>query len=117
MSGESILYIHYDPDLADIRQQLVNRLGYEVVSAMGSGEARQIARTRRFDLIILGHAAPDEERRKMANWLRANLPGVPVLALCPTPFQAVDYGDYQADAHNPDAWLAMAEEALAKKKG
>ena len=117
MSGESILYIHYDPELADIRQQLVNRLGYEVISAMGSASARRTARTRRFDLVIVGHAAPEEERRRMANWLKANLPGVPVLALCPAPFQTVDYGDYQADAHNPDAWISMVEEALAGKKG
>lgn len=117
MSGESILYIHYDPELADIRQQVVNRLGYEVTSALGSASARQLAKTRHFDLVIIGHAAPEEERRRMANWLKANLPGVPVLALCPDPFQTVDYGDYQADAHNPDAWLAMVEEALARKKG
>lgn len=116
MSGGSILYIHYDPDLAGIRQQVVNRFGYEVSSATGSDEARRMARTRRFDLVILGHAAPEEERRRMANWLKANLPGVPVLALCPAPFQTVDYGDYQADAHNPDAWMSMVEEALAKKK-
>lgn len=117
MSGGSILYIHYDPELADIRQQLVNRLGYEVTSAMGSAATRQMAKTRGFDLVILGHAAPEEERRRMANWLKANLPGVPVVALCPDPFQTVDYGDYQADAHNPDAWIAIVEEALARKKG
>lgn len=116
MSGPSILYIHYDPGLADIREQLVSRLGYEVVSVVGSPAARRMARTRRFDLVIVGHAGPDEERRRIAQWIKANLPRVPVLALCPAPFQAVDYGDYQADTHNPDAWLRLVQEVLSKKK-
>ncbi|HLX75027.1 MAG TPA: hypothetical protein VKR26_09835 [Terriglobales bacterium] len=42
--------------------------------------------------------------------------GVPVLALCPAAFKTVDYGDYQADAHNPDAWLSLVEEVLSKRK-
>lgn len=116
MSGESVLYVNYDPGMADIRQQLVSRLGYKVVSVVGSPAARRMAKTRHFDLVIVGHAGSSKERRGLAEWLKANLRGVPVLALCPAPFQTVDYGDYQADAHNPDAWLSLAQEVLSKKK-
>jgi DNA-binding NtrC family response regulator len=116
VNGASVLNVNYDPGLLDIREQLVSRLGYEVVSVLGSAAARRTAKTRHFDLVIIGHAAPDEERRRLAQWLKSNLPGVPVLALCPAPFQGVDYGDYQADAHNPDAWLALVQEVLGKKK-
>jgi CheY-like chemotaxis protein len=115
VSAARILYINYDPGLADFRDQLLRRLGYEVVSVVGSPAGRRMARSRPFDLAIVGFAAPQEERRRMARWLKANLPGVPVLALCPAPFQAVDYGDYQADAHNPEAWVRLAQEALGKK--
>ncbi len=116
MSGERILYVNYDPGMADIRRQLVSRFGYEVVSVVGSPAARRMARTRHFDLVIVGHAGPREERRRMAQWLKTNMAGVPVLALCPAAFKTVDYGDYQADAHNPDAWLSLVEEVLSKRK-
>ena len=116
MSRGSILYVNYDPRMADIRRQLVSRFGYEVVSVVGSPAARRMARTRHFDLVIVGHAGPGEERRRMVHWLKANMAGVPVLALCLAPFQTVDYGDYQADAHTPEAWLSLAQEVLSKKK-
>lgn len=116
MNGGSVLYINYDRGLADFREQLVSRLGFQVVSVMGNAGARRMARTRQFDLVIVGHAAPDDERRRMAQWVKANLPHLPVLALCPAPFQAVDYGDYQADAHNPEAWLGLVQEVLSKAK-
>ena len=115
MSGGGVLYINYDPGLADMREQVLSRLGYEVVSVVGSTAARRMARTRVFDLVVVGHSAPEEERRGMAHWLKENLPGIPVLALCPAPFQGVDYGDYQADAHNPDAWVRLVQEVLSKK--
>lgn len=116
MSGGSILYINFDPSLADFREHLLSRLGYETVSVIGGPAGRRTAKTRHFDLVIIGHAAPEDERRRLAEWLKANLPGVPVLALCPAPFQAVEYGDYQADAHHPDAWVRVVQEALARKK-
>lgn len=116
MNSKTILYIHYDPGLAEFRELVVGRLGYDVVSVVGSAAGRRQAKTRHFDLFIIGHAAPDAERRAMAEWLKANVPGVPVLALCPEPFHAVDYGDYRADAHNPDAWLHLVQEILGKKR-
>lgn len=117
MNSETILYIHYDAGLAEFRELIVGRLGYHVVSVVGSAAARRRAKAQHFDLFIVGHAAPYEERRALAEWLKTNVPGVPVLALCPAPFHAVDYGDYRADAHNPDAWLRLVQEVLEKKRG
>lgn len=116
MAAEHILYIHYDASLVGIRELFVSKFGCEVTSVLGNNAAKSMAKRGAFRLFIVGHAAPYKERRAMAEWLKANVPAVPVLALCPTPFEAVDYADYQVDAHNPEAWVDLVREVLEGQK-
>ncbi len=60
-----ILSVSYDHSLLTKRRVSLERLGYEVISAEGFADAVS-HRNERFDLIILGHTIPRDEKRIIA---------------------------------------------------
>jgi DNA-binding NtrC family response regulator len=65
-----ILNISYDASLLRTREELLKSQGFEVVSALGFDAALQAAKTHRYDLAIIGHSIPREEKRKLADEMK-----------------------------------------------
>jgi short-subunit dehydrogenase involved in D-alanine esterification of teichoic acids len=55
-------------------------------------------------LFIVGHAAPEQTRKEMVDWLKAKYPNVKVLALNP-PNQQLPDADYNVVQNGPEKWL------------
>jgi hypothetical protein len=77
-----VFQIAYDNGLAPARTEVLRRHGYEVVSVIGNEAAKLILSLRqRCDVFIVGHAAPEEERKEIVAWLKTQYPEVRILAL------------------------------------
>jgi|SRR5215469_16346485 len=102
-----IFQISYDEELGARRAELLRSHGYGVISVIGNEAAKVLLGSpQRYDLFIIGHAAPQETRREMAYWLKAEYPTVRILALNP-PNQQVLGADYNMPQNGPENWLPI----------
>lgn len=77
-----ILSVSYDETLLVTRHKILESRGYEVTSALGIRDAvQQCSSDTPFDLFILGHSIPHEEKEALIYHFRANRPSTPVVAL------------------------------------
>ena len=75
-----ILSISLDEELLAARQKVLEAEGHSVVSACGFREAVQRSRPD-FDLIVVGHTFPPDEKRRIIQELRKRGCQAPVLGL------------------------------------
>ena len=102
-----IFQISYDEELGLRRAELLRSRGYGVISVIGNEAAKVLLSSpQRYDLFIIGHAAPEETRREMVDWLKTESPNVKVLALNP-PNQEVLAADYNVRQNGPENWLPI----------
>lgn len=74
-----ILSVSKDKSLLESREMLLRECGYDVTSAYGACEGIEHCTTK-FDLLIIGHTMPNEEKRALVTAFRAHN-SAPVLAL------------------------------------
>jgi hypothetical protein len=107
-----IFQIAYDEDLGFRRAELLRSRGYAVISVIGNQAARLLLRSiEQYDLFIVGHAAPEDARRDIVNWLKAQYTRVRILALNP-PNQRVLSADYNVRQNGPENWLPIVTQLL-----
>ena len=102
-----IFQIAYTDRLRDERTELLRRLGYGIISVIGNEAAKVLLSAMQhadIALFIVGHAAPEQMRKEMVEWLKAKYPNVKVLALNP-PYQQLPDADYNAVQNGPEKWL------------
>jgi hypothetical protein len=110
-----VFQIAYDQHRLVTRAELLRHSGYEVVSVVGNEAAKVVLSTQEqyCNLFIVGHAAPEETRKEMVDWLKAKYPNVRILALNPTDHQLAG-ADYNAHYFNgPNQWLSIVEGVVA----
>jgi len=102
-----IFQIAYDEDLGFRRAELLRSRGYGVISVVGNQAAKVLlSSNQHYDLFIVGHSAPEETRREIVGWLKAEYPKVKILALN-SPHQRVLRADYNVRQNGPDTWLPI----------
>jgi hypothetical protein len=112
-TSKHIFQITYDEEAGVQRAELLKARGYSVVSVIGNDAAKvALSSIQDYDLFMVGHAAPEETRREIVAWLRANYPGVKILALNP-PNQQVLGADYNGRQNRPEAWLPIVSQQLS----
>lgn len=102
-----IFQIAYTDRLRNERAELLRRLGYGIISVIGNEAAKILLSAMRhadLALFIVGHAAPEQTRKEMVDWLKAKYPNVTVLALNP-PDQQLPGADYNVVQNGPEKWL------------
>lgn len=108
-----VFQVAYDEELALQSTQLLKSHGYIAMSVIGNEAAKVVLSSiQHYDLFIVGHAAPEETRREIVDWLRANYPRVKILALNPLN-QQVPNADYNVPQNAPEGWLAIISQELA----
>jgi DNA-binding response OmpR family regulator len=75
-----ILSITYDQSLAATREMLFTSVGFQVYSASTIDQAIKLCADKKFDLIVIGHCMPMENRRLLVRELRRRC-ATPLLAL------------------------------------
>ncbi|MBT8372281.1 MAG: response regulator, partial [Deltaproteobacteria bacterium] len=81
--SENILFVDDETALLDIGQQMLNRLGYHVITKTSSVEALELfqAKPDKFDLVITDMTMPNMTGDKLAQKMLAIRPDIPVI-LC-----------------------------------
>lgn len=109
-----VFQITYDPNRAPGRAEVLKRHGYEVITVVGNEAAKVIlSMNQDCDLFLVGHAAPEETRREMVEWLRINCPGVRILAVNPLPIRELVGADYNVKINGPETLLPVIASATA----
>ena len=108
-----IFQIAYDVESGLRRAEVLRLRGYGVISVVGNEAAKLLlSSTQRYDLFIVGHAAPEETRREMVAWLKTRYPGVKILALNP-PDQQLSSADFNVCQNGPETWLPIIFQQLS----
>jgi hypothetical protein len=109
-----IFQIAYDERLLATRAAQLETLGHEVSSVIGNEAAKIVLGSRQeYDLFIVGHAAPEETRIEVVDWLKRKYPKARILALNPPDCERLDGADYNVRQNLPGMLLPMVETALS----
>jgi hypothetical protein len=100
--------IGYDERELNVRAEMFRRVGHEVISVLDNEAAKRVlASVQNVDVFVVGHSAPEETRKEMVDWLKANFPKVKVVALIPSASYQVPCADYNIVLSNSDEWLSL----------
>jgi hypothetical protein len=102
-----IFQIAYTERLRSERAELLIHLGYGVISVIGNESAKILLNGIQHTdlaLFIVGHAASEQTRTEMVDWLKAKYPSVRILALNP-PNEQLLRADYNVVQNGPENWL------------
>jgi hypothetical protein len=104
-----VFQIAYTDSLRNMRAELLRHLGYGVISVIGNDAAKVLLKANPHPtvaLFIVGHAAPEQTRKEMVDWLKEKYPNVKILALNP-PNQQLPRADFNVIQNGPEKWLAF----------
>src|ERR1041385_4328019 len=110
----TILSVSYDKSLLHTRQLMLEAQGYRVTSAYGFSEAKKHCAAGSFDLFILGHSIPHEDKKELIALFRAHCPA-PILSLLRDGEQIVDGAEYQASPDDPNRLIEVIEEIIRNR--
>jgi hypothetical protein len=109
-----IFQISYDEDEGLRRVELLKLRGYGVISVIGNDAAKVLlSSVQHYDLFIVGHTAPEEARREIVDWLKAQYPLTKVLILKP-PDQQVPAADFNVP-NEPENWLPIVSTVCERR--
>ncbi len=104
-----ILSISYDQALLHTRELMLSREGFQVESAVGFSAALHACEKGRFDLMIMGHSIPPNDKAAMIKQLRA-VCETPILALRRPNEAPVNGAEYNLDSGDPERFLNYIKE-------
>lgn len=107
-----VFQIAYDEELGIQRAELLRSRGYHVISVVGNEKGKiLLSALQRYSLFIVGHAAPEETRSELVDWLKEKYPSVKILALN-SPDQEVRRADYNVTQNGPELWMPIVTQQL-----
>lgn len=109
-----ILSVSYDALLLRMRHMILENEGYAVLSAHGFENSIEQCKKGEFDLFILGHSIPHEDKFRMVEAFRQACPGPIVSLTRGASEQRVDGADYHIDP-DPEPLLKLVAEITQKK--
>jgi len=99
-----ILSVTYDLSLATTREMLFSSAGFKVSSVFTVGQAIERCAAEEFDLVIVGHSIPLDERKWLLKEVRGSC-ATPVLALRRAGEPPLTDADYTFDSTESPALL------------
>jgi CheY-like chemotaxis protein len=109
-----ILSISYDKALLHTRELMLSREGFEMVSAVGFSAAVEACKKEQFDLVIMGHSIPTQDKTAIIAQLRA-ICDTPILALRRPNEEPLKSAEYNLDPGDPQSFLAYVKEITNHK--
>ena len=112
--AKRILSVSYDEVLLLTRQMLLEKSSYEVTSALGFTKAVAYCQQPGFDLFILGHSIPDDDKLQLIKTFRENCPA-PILSL-ERPGEERVPSDFHASPDDPPRFVKVVDDILAERE-
>ncbi|HKR29035.1 MAG TPA: hypothetical protein VJT08_01080 [Terriglobales bacterium] len=113
--AEHILSISYDEALLRTREMLLRGKEYVVTSGLGFTAAVELCQNADFDLIILGHSIPDQDKRELMRVFLKHC-SCPVLALQRQGETPPEGAHALAFSDDPDSFLRAVHEILRQSQ-
>jgi DNA-binding NtrC family response regulator len=111
-----ILNISYDASLLRTREELLKREGLEVVSVVGFSAALEATRKCQYDLAIIGHSIPRDDKRKLAHEMKICDGHIRILSLRRHDTGPIPEADFSLEAsEGPAALIDMVKRILASQ--
>ena len=100
--------IGYDERELNARAELFRRVGHEVISVPDNEAAKRVlASVQNVDVFVVGHSAPEQTRKEMVDWLKANFTKAKVVALIPSASYQVLRADYNIVLNDGEEWRSL----------
>jgi DNA-binding NtrC family response regulator len=112
--SKRILSVSYDMSLLATRKMLLEQKGYAVENGYGFSKALALCSAGGFDLFILGHSIPYDDKLALIESFRAHCPA-PILSLERHGEHFVPC-DYHASPDDPGKFLETIENVLAGRE-
>lgn len=109
-----ILNVGYDPTLLETRTLVLRAAGYTVESASSVDDAMQRIRAAHFDLVVLCHSMPEQERQRLIWLIRENSSATPVIFVSARAASADRFADLTVD-NSPTGLVSAVEQLLSQK--
>ena len=110
-----ILSVSYDELLLRMRHMILQNESYAVVSTHGFDQSMQQCRKGGFDLFVLGHSIPNQDKRQMVETFRRKC-AAPIISLTRgASEQRVDQADFHMEP-DPETLLKLISEIVKKKR-
>lgn len=106
-----ILSVSYDDILLVTRQMVLEKSGYQVTSALGFTKAVEYCKHSGFDLFILGHSIPDDDKLHLIKTFRETC-SAPLLSL-DRPGEQRIVCDFHASPDDPKKFVEVVDEILS----
>lgn len=113
--SRNILSVSYDENLLTTRGLLLEREGYQVTSALGFTAGLAHCQSTVFDLFVLGHSIPDQDKLELIKAFRAKS-AAPVLSLRRQGERLVDIAEYHAFPDHPGDLLDTVAEIFGHRR-
>jgi DNA-binding response OmpR family regulator len=115
---KTILVASRNPDLADIRKQVLEAAGFRVVPAMDLRVIEKTCKDSQVDLVIIGYSLPAAEKRRVCVECRKYCSLAPVLELydAQPPALAKEARTFIHHSRTPEDFLETVQTILAKSK-
>ena len=103
-----IFQIGYDERELNARAKLFRRVSLEVMSVADNDAAKNVlASIDHVDVFVVGYTAPEQTRKEMVDWLKANFPKVKVVALIPSANCQLPRADCNIVLNDGEGWMAL----------
>ena len=112
--SKRILSVSYDMSLLATRKMLLEQKGYAVVNALGFSKALAFCHAGGFDLFILGHSIPHDDKLALIEAFRTHCPS-PIVSLERLGEHFVPC-DYHASPDNPEKFLEIIDNIFAGRE-
>ena len=100
--------IGYHEKELNVRAELFRRFGHEVISVADNDAAKHaLASIENVDVFIVGYGAPEQTKKEMVDWLKANFPTVKTVALIPSGDHRLETADCNVVLNDWDEWLLL----------
>jgi CheY-like chemotaxis protein len=81
-----LLCVDDDPSTLDVRQQLLELAGFQVIATTNAKEALELFRTQEVDAAILDYQMPGMNGGELAEAMKQIRPGIPVMIVSALPW-------------------------------
>ena len=113
-SKRIMFQIGYDEKELNARAELFRRCGFEVISVADNESAKRALRSiGNVDVFVVGHAAPEQTRKEMVEWLKATFPQIKIVALIPSANRELSRADYNIVLNDWDKWPSLLAAAAS----
>ena len=106
-SDEVVLSVGSDRHLLDLREQILQRAGFQVISAHNEAQAIQRMPERAFRALVLCHSLRKDAQQRLIRRFRKLYPGGRIVAVGDVPWElATDADTAVQGVEGPDALIA-----------